>query len=278
MNVINDLKVCREMKNLYRSLGIDLTDLSPDRPWTPDGDRHLIEMYEHGWTIDAMAAEVKRDEANIAGRILYLGERDRIRPEMWGVPGEESGAPGTAGCGRGGDGLMKAITLWQPWASLMATGAKRFETRSWSTSFRGLVAIHAAKKSFDTNPYLDRELHPFASALDLPDIYSFDSLPTGCIIATAELVNCWRIVYHPGTNVDIARHIPIGAESMTTDKHAPDFADYFVPTELEMLFGDWTPGRYAWEFTNMTILPQPIPAKGAQGLWNWQPPDGWEER
>jgi hypothetical protein len=37
----------------------------------------------------------------------------------------------------------------------------------------------------------------------------------------------------------------------------------------EILFGDYTPGRFAWEFANMRMLPEPIPAKGAQGLWNW---------
>ena len=37
----------------------------------------------------------------------------------------------------------------------------------------------------------------------------------------------------------------------------------------EMLFGDWTPGRYAWELANVRLLPKPIRAKGAQRLWNW---------
>lgn len=40
---------------------------------------------------------------------------------------------------------MKALSLTQPWASLIAIGAKRVETRSWSTNHRGPVAIHAAK-------------------------------------------------------------------------------------------------------------------------------------
>jgi hypothetical protein len=165
---------------------------------------------------------------------------------------------------------MKAITVWQPWAALLACGAKKYETRSWATNYRGPIAIHAAKKPFNTDPYFDRELYHFADALGLPDIYSFDTLPLGCVIATAELVNCWYIVAHPGTNVDIAKHIPIGAESMTTDKHAPDFSDYFIPTEIEMLFGDWTPGRYAWELANVKMLQDPILAKGAQRLWNWK--------
>lgn len=40
---------------------------------------------------------------------------------------------------------MNAISLWQPWASLVAAGIKRIETRSWGTNFRGPIAIHAAK-------------------------------------------------------------------------------------------------------------------------------------
>lgn len=41
---------------------------------------------------------------------------------------------------------MKALSLWNPWASLMAVVAKKIETRSWPTSYRGATAIHAAKK------------------------------------------------------------------------------------------------------------------------------------
>ena len=77
-------------------------------------------------------------------------------------------------------------------------------------------------------------------------------------------------LHHPGLDVNKARHIDIGAENLTTDKHAPHFGDYFVPTEKEIILGDWTPGRYAWEMANVKILPEPIPAKGNQGLWNWK--------
>lgn len=40
---------------------------------------------------------------------------------------------------------MKALTLTQPWATLVITGRKRFETRGWRTGYRGQIAIHAAK-------------------------------------------------------------------------------------------------------------------------------------
>lgn len=39
---------------------------------------------------------------------------------------------------------MKALTLWQPWASLVALGEKRIETRSWSTPFNATQTARAA--------------------------------------------------------------------------------------------------------------------------------------
>jgi hypothetical protein len=38
---------------------------------------------------------------------------------------------------------MKALSLWQPHATLVAIGAKPYETRSWETSYRGPLAIYA---------------------------------------------------------------------------------------------------------------------------------------
>ena len=161
---------------------------------------------------------------------------------------------------------MKAITIWQPWASLISCGIKKYETRGWPTKYRGPIAIHAAAKNPQTLPREVRGvLEKYAEYIG-----QLDELPRGAIIATANLVNVWHIVYNPGTNVDIAKNINIGAESLTTHKHAPDFGDYFVPTEREMELGDWTPGRYAWELQNIKLLPKPIPTKGKQGLWNWE--------
>ena len=165
---------------------------------------------------------------------------------------------------------MKAITIWQPWASLIACGAKVYETRSWKTDYRGPIAIHAAKK--DPCKMMLIGLEEFEIATN--DVFEKENLawcflPRGEIIATAELVNCWHIVYHPGADVDIAKHIEIGAELDVPKKH-PDFGRFIVPSKNEVLFGDWTPGRYAWELTNVKMLDKPIPAKGQQRLWNWE--------
>ena len=41
-------------------------------------------------------------------------------------------------------------------------------------------------------------------------------------------------------------------------------------TEQEIDLGDYSPGRFAWEFEGMTPLPEPIPVKGMQGIWEWR--------
>lgn len=44
-----------------------------------------------------------------------------------------------------GSGVIRGLSLTQPWATLVAIDAKKVETRSWGTRYRGRVAIHAAK-------------------------------------------------------------------------------------------------------------------------------------
>jgi len=136
---------------------------------------------------------------------------------------------------------IPALTLRQPWCSLVALEAKRIETRSWRTSYRGWLAIHAAK----TLPAAERllcEQEPFRTAL-LRDTMLDPTrplaaqLPRGCIIAVAWLDSC----------------LP-----METIEQ---------PGELERSFGDYAPGRYAWYLSRVYRLEPPIPARGALGLW-----------
>ena len=175
-------------------------------------------------------------------------------------------------------GCIPALTMYQPWGSLLACEAKQYETRGWATKYRGWMLIHAGKAQDHwfgdcDKPYL-RAVYDALKPVFYPQTMCNQSdlqnaAPYGKIIAIAELVNCWRMVYHPGTDVDEALKIEIGAE-LDVPKHHPDFHRFIVPTEQELLFGDWTPGRYAWEFANMTMLPEPIPAKGMQRLWRWK--------
>lgn len=158
-------------------------------------------------------------------------------------------------------GKMKAITLWQPWASLLACGAKEFETRSWPTAYRGPIAIHAAAKT-PSSIWADIE-HIIDSVRATLGILDPDDLPRGAIIATAELINCYRMGIDPQTH-RVALYDSFG-----------NFKSISI-CEKETLFGDWTPGRYAWEFASMQLLPESMPAKGGQRLWNWEPTQAGE--
>lgn len=154
--------------------------------------------------------------------------------------------------------MMKAITIWQPWASLLASGKKKYETRGWPTSYRGPIAIHAAKRQVrktvddlasDRNGSGWNALDRLESLFVRPG--ALDQLPIGAIVGTAVLTRCNRIT--------------------------EEFVAGLSPQEIDL--GDYTIGRWAWEFENVKELQTPIPVSGKQGLWNWEegevvaPPD-----
>lgn len=152
---------------------------------------------------------------------------------------------------------MKAITIWQPWASLKACGEKRFETRSWYTNYRGSIAIHAGAAFNNSFPKDFATAAHDALKKALSGFTYMHELPRSAVIATAELVGCHKIVRFGGRGLAAS-----GPGWLDTDE------GIYEPTENELLFGDWTPGRYAWEFANVEMI-TPVPAKGKQGLWTW---------
>ena len=148
---------------------------------------------------------------------------------------------------------MKTITLTQPWATLVAIGAKKIETRSWYTAYRGPLAIHAAKgfpkwaKQFTAEPVCyEAVMRRRAGAA----ANWFPAYPTGAVIATCTLVDC--MIAGSSTKVGM-----IGK-----------YAALLTPTELA--FGDYDEGRYAWILGNVECFEHPIQAKGALGLWEWR--------
>ncbi|OZQ66094.1 2-oxoglutarate dehydrogenase E1 [Paenibacillus sp. VTT E-133280] len=147
---------------------------------------------------------------------------------------------------------MKAITIIQPWATLIALGEKRFETRSWSTKHRGPLAIHAGKK-------IDKE------ACEVPEIkealarhgYTGNNLPTGAVIATTNLERVYPINHH-------AEHLNLASSI----NEQGDIEEIFENNEYA--FGWYEEGLFAWKLDTLRRLTGPIPAKGQQGLWNWE--------
>lgn len=80
---------------------------------------------------------------------------------------------------------MKAISLLQPWASLVVMGVKKIETRSWSTPYRGTILIHASQGKAGSIFVRDP---PFSKYI--PD---FKALPFGAIIGEVTLTAILRV-------------------------------------------------------------------------------------
>lgn len=131
---------------------------------------------------------------------------------------------------------IKALSLWQPWASLIAEGHKSYETRSWRTNYHGWLAIHAAKRwKHDQRAIMQN--WPYRN-LALPD-----PLPFGAVVAVARLVD-------------------VQPTELVRDQIG----------EIEHAVGNYRDGRYAWQLASIIPLEKPLPATGGQGLWWWNVP------
>lgn len=50
---------------------------------------------------------------------------------------------------------MKVLIIIEPWATLIKKGKKVIETRSWKTSYRGELYIHASNKKIKTDEHIN---------------------------------------------------------------------------------------------------------------------------
>lgn len=141
---------------------------------------------------------------------------------------------------------MKALSLKQPWATLVATEAKKIETRSWQTSYRGPLAIHASK-TWNRGSGDTCILWPFHHALrraGVKIVYREKprDLPFGAVIAICQLID---------------------VQPITTELIAQ-------LSVWEYAVGHYEVGRYAWYLDEVKPLDRPIAATGRQGLWDWE--------
>lgn len=126
---------------------------------------------------------------------------------------------------------MRALTLTQPWATLVALGHKRVETRSWATYRHRYqdVAIHAAVGGF-ARDVAERERELLKREPE--------QIPLGAIVAIARIGKICR-------TQDVVQML----------------------SGQETRLGDYTWGRWAWQLDDIRALPEPIPCRGALGLW-----------
>ena len=126
---------------------------------------------------------------------------------------------------------MKAISIKEPFASLIASGVKKIETRSWKTNYRGELFIHASKIPVQT--LRDNILKGVTKDMNLN---------CGNIICKCNLVDC---VYMDEKFIENIKQNPI---------------EYSV--------GVYKIGRYAWILEDIELI-VPIPINGKLNVWNF---------
>lgn len=150
--------------------------------------------------------------------------------------------------------MLKAITLYEPYASMMRIHAKVNETRSTRTSHRGEIAIHSAKRSpAPPDEVIDKAIHAFHRRKMDPYF-------------THGQIICLVDIYQVRFSEDFVRHdladVPAGMV------HLPDEESYF---------GDYSPGRFIYRTRNLRVLKEPVPARGMQCV-GWTVPEDIEKQ
>lgn len=144
---------------------------------------------------------------------------------------------------------MKAITLYEPWAALVAAGWKEVETRDWYTSYRGPLAIHSSVHPADKIEISRLTFLLGSKGFPLPELHM------GRVVAVCRLAAC-----------------------VFTDRVA-DASKILKPPfspvhgwEVERQVGNYDKGRWAWILRDVQRLDRPVFVRGQRKLWDWTPP------
>jgi hypothetical protein len=137
----------------------------------------------------------------------------------------------------------KAISVWQPYATLLASGAKKFETRTWAPGSLRMgepVLIHASKRWTvdEQDQCWHSDFYMQLLKAQIRGLWDFGNPPLGCIVAVATFNSAWR-----------------------SEELLPKIS------AQERHFGAYGPGYWGWHFPEVKPI-QPIPWRGRQGLFS----------
>ncbi len=164
---------------------------------------------------------------------------------------------------------MRAISLWQPWASLIMTGAKTFETRSWLTNYRGPLVICAAKGGMTKGEEFDMiESKWFSSAWEFQGALA--PLVGKPLDLDMKMYGCngrgW-----PGVKIaDLPRGKALGIVDLVDCRRTDDLTQGDFAKEKS--FGNYDLGRFAWKLENVRPFVVPFPVVGRQGFFQVEIP------
>ena len=133
----------------------------------------------------------------------------------------------------------KVLSLTEPYATLIKEGKKRIETRSWKTSYRGELYIHASLTKIKKETKNKKELM---------DLLKDTPLNFGYIICKCQLTDC----------------------ILMTKEYVEDMKKNHYQ---EYICGDYQENRYAFVLEDITPLKEPIKVKGKLGIWNYENQD-----
>jgi len=168
------------------------------------------------------------------------------------------------------DPAPKVLTIWQPWASLLVHGVKKYETRPAPTKHKGKYLIHSAK-TWNRKLYDVAMSDPFLNQLVLLNYYFRSgktigfTFPVGHIIGEVEMEACYRIDHLQRAG---GMGGPVIQATCVLDMGGKNPNEVFTIKEPELAYGDYTPGRYVWVMKNHRLLKKPIPYIGKQGYYN----------
>lgn len=134
---------------------------------------------------------------------------------------------------------MKVLTIKQPWATLIMQGDKRFEFRSWKTSYRGDLLIHAGKG-------IDKE------AMKRLKKYLPSDMPLGKILGRVKLVDCIKM--------------------------SPEFKNMLLKENSDIYTKSSFSENYGWQVEDVEVFSKPIDAKGHLSLWEYNMEESNVER
>lgn len=126
---------------------------------------------------------------------------------------------------------MKVLTIKQPWATLIMQKDKRFEFRSWKTSYRGNLLIHAGKT-------IDKE------AMKRLKKYLPDEIPTGKILGKVKLIDCVKM--------------------------SSEFKEMLLKENKDIYTDSSFKENYGWQVDDVEVFNNPIEAKGHLSLWEYK--------